>query len=708
MGIGYLKVEVFTGSEALPVGGAYVIIRSTSGDLLYELKANENGTTEMVSLEAPDKLNTLNPYEIGGFYSTYDVEIRANGYMDSSIRGVQIFDTETSILPVEMLPLIDEKTRIVYEQEINIPKNTLETSVNRQQPAPGRSVYAIKEVFIPDFVTVHLGTPNSDAPNVKVPFIDYIKNVGSSEIFPTWPLASLEANILCQISFVLNRIYTEWYPSRGYNFNITSSTAYDQCFIEGRNIFQSISNVVDRIFNFFIRRKGYNEPFFAQYCNGTTVTCNGLSQWGTVTLANQGYKPIDILKYYYPNDIEIVSSNKFGTIKESYPGKPLKEGDSGDAVKTMQNYLNRIRINFPLIPQINPVDGVFGNSTKNAVLAFQKTFGLIADGIIGKGTWYKIITVYTAVKRLGDLESEGERIGIGTTPPTSVLREGSRGADVVELQFILDFIAQFHTSIPTVLQNGYFDSLTKSAVIAFQTLFNLMPDGVVGPATWNRLYEVYRGIESNVTVPPSEPETPENPPNPSQQYPGYLLKLGSEGSSVQLIQQYLNKISTAYPSIPKLTVDGKFGNGTKAAVTEFQNIFGLVADGIVGPATWNKIVSEYNKINASTGTGAVPYPGSPLRVGSRGDNVALIQRYLNTISNKYPSIKKLTPDGIFGSATRDSVIAFQKQFGLSQDGVVGPATWSAIVNEYNKINSGRAIIQAMSTIFFGKMIMSGL
>ena len=210
----------------------------------------------------------------------------------------------------------------------------------------------LRQVVIPNPITVHLGPPGANVSNVQVSFPDYVKNVASSEIYPTWPEASLTANIHAIVTFALNRIYTEWYRSKGYNFDITNSTAYDQYFVYGRPIYESISRIVDRVFNEYVRRQGQNVPYFTSFCNGTTVTCKGMSQWGTVTLANQGYTPLQILRSYYPKDIELASTDIITGSLTSYPGTPLRVGSTGLDVQTIQTYLNRIRRNYPAIPAI--------------------------------------------------------------------------------------------------------------------------------------------------------------------------------------------------------------------------------------------------------------------------------------------------------------------------------------------------------------------
>ena len=241
--------------------------------------------------------------------------------------------------------------------------------------------------YIPETITVHLGEPDQQAENVTVPFVDYIKNVASSEIYPTWPESALRANILAQISFALNRVYTEYYPSRGYSFNITNSTAIDQSFINGRNYFDTVSLIVDEIFNNYVVRQGSVEPLFTQFCNGTSVTCQGLSQWGTVELANRGFTPYEMLQYYYGDDINIVRNAAVEPFIGSYPGTPFGFGSSGNEVRTIQTELNRISDNYPAIPKIIPTNGFYRESTAEAVRVFQGVFGRPQSGIVIKATW---------------------------------------------------------------------------------------------------------------------------------------------------------------------------------------------------------------------------------------------------------------------------------------------------------------------------------
>jgi len=504
MAIGYLSIQARTAHEAVPLSGVRIQILDDVGNTVYSLTTDENGETEAMPLETVDKRFSLNQYYSGTPYVNYSVLAQAVGFNSALISDIPIFDGETAVLPVALIPM-HEMQRSASRTEINIGEPAVAMQEQRNQEGSVTAPYVLRQVVIPNPITVHLGAPSASAANVQVSFPDYVKNVASSEIYPTWPEAALTANIYAIITFALNRVYTEWYRSRGYSFDITNSPAYDQYFVYGRPIYESISRIVDRIFNEYVRRQGQNAPYFTSFCNGTTVSCQGMSQWGTVTLANRGLAPLEILRSYYPNDIEIAETNIVTGVISSYPGAPLRVGSSGLDVQTIQTYLNRIRRNYPAIPAITDEAGTFGDSTKNAVTRFQSIFGLSPDGIVGKSTWYKLSSLYTAVTRLSELDSEGNTLGIGTVPPSSVLRQGSRGPDVITLQYLLNVIAEYYPGIPAPTQDGIFGSGTQQSVVAFQRAMQLTPDGMVGPLTWRTLYEVYQGIEQK--IPSVKPET---------------------------------------------------------------------------------------------------------------------------------------------------------------------------------------------------------
>ena len=356
--------------------------------------------------------------------------------------------------------------------------------------------------YVPQYITVHLGPPGSSAENVTVSFPDYVKNVASSEIYPTWETAALQANILAIISFALNRVYTEFYPSRGYPFNITSSTAYDQKFIKGRNIFDNISTLVDDLFTTYLRRPGFAEPLAASFCNGTTSTCDGLSQWGSEYMAQQGYDSVVILKHYYGDNLELVSNAPIQDIQYSYPGVPLRRGDVSPEVRVAQIMINRISVAYPAIPKIWPVDGIFGPITEDAVREVQHVFNLVVDGIVGKSTWYMLVHLYTGILRLSELVSLGQTYFYLDFDYQESLQLGQRGESVSLLQYLLAVLAQFYLSIPDLTVDGIFGQETQAAVLALQQDAGLPQTGVVDETTWDVIVDRFLGIDRMVLTNP--------------------------------------------------------------------------------------------------------------------------------------------------------------------------------------------------------------
>ncbi len=349
--------------------------------------------------------------------------------------------------------------------------------------------------FVPQQITVHLGPPSSSAPNVTVSFQDYVKNVASSEIYPTWDESALRANILAIVSFALNRVYTEFYRSRGYDFDITNSTAYDQYFVNGRAFFENVSRLVDELFNDYLRRPGFVEPLAAKFCNGTTVTCEGLSQWGSQNLAQQGYNSQQILRSYY-GDVETVLNAPIRGITSSYPGTPLRVGSTGPNVVVLQVSLNRIAQNYPAIPKIPAVDGIFGSRTEATVRAFQEIFGLTPDGIVGPATWYEIVRLYTAVTSLSELRSMGQQFYAISWAPPNALQAGDTGEKVRHLQYMLSILSEYIPQIPPVSIDGIYGPATRAAVLAVQRRYRLPETGVVDAATWDEIYSQFSGIET--------------------------------------------------------------------------------------------------------------------------------------------------------------------------------------------------------------------
>ncbi len=632
MAIGYLLIQARTAHDAVPLSGVQIQITDQQGNRVYELTTDANGEAQKIPLETLNQSFSQNPYFAGTPYISYNVLARKNGFNSLYISEIPIFDGETAVLPLTLVPMQALQPRSTQTEisigspavAMNEPRNqegvallpamrrrpmsgtsaaipevigmtpapgtssSMPDSVGMNPartsaampnaagmtPAPGTSASMpdtfrisqditsgqnqeaqtegsriLRQVAIPNLITVHLGAPNAAAANVQVSFPDYVKNAASSEIYPTWPDASLRANIYAIITFALNRIFTEWYRSRGYQFDITNSTAYDQAFVYGRPIYDSVSRIVDEIFNQYVRRPGQIAPYFTSFCNGTTVSCQGLSQWGTVTLANQGLTPLQILRSYYPSDVEIVETNIVTGALSSYPGTPLRTGSTGLDVQTIQTYLNRIRRNYPAIPAITDETGVFQDSTKAAVTKFQNIFSLTPDGIVGKATWYKISSIYAGITRLAELDSEGTSLGIGTVPPSSVLRQGSRGQDVITLQYLLDVISEYYPGVPAPAQDGIFGSGTRQAVIAFQQLMGLTGDGMVGPLTWDALYRTYQGIQQNF---PNTGTGSGTPPDTNSGVIEYTVKAGD---SLWLISRRYGTTVEALKRLNGLTSD---------------------------------------------------------------------------------------------------------------------------------------------------------
>lgn len=349
--------------------------------------------------------------------------------------------------------------------------------------------------YVPQYITVHLGPPGSDRENVTVSFPDYVKNVASSEIYPTWDESALRANILAIVSFALNRVYTEFYRSRGYDYDITNSTAYDQYFVKGRSFFDNISQLTDELFNDYLRRPGFVEPLAAKFCNGTTAVCEGLSQWGSENLAQQGYNSVEILRSYY-GDVEIVNNAPVQGYTTSYPGTPLRRGTTGPSVVTVQASLNRISQSYPAIPKIPVVDGIFGVRTENAVRKFQEVFNLMPDGVVGPATWYALVRLYTAVTRLAELRSQGQKYYANSWAYNNPIRPGSRGIKVEHLQYMLSVLSAYIPEIPPLTVDGIFGDNTRNAVLAAQRRFGLPETGTVDAQTWDEIYDQFAGIEN--------------------------------------------------------------------------------------------------------------------------------------------------------------------------------------------------------------------
>ena len=697
MATGILRIQAFAARQSAPVEGVTVNI---VGDGFTAARMTDaEGNAADVTLTAPDCALSLEEDNTTRLpYAVCSLTASKAGYRTVRIQGIQVFAGQVTLAQPEMIPETEED-RDVEDPPIVIPPHPLFAGGggSGRAPADPCAPRVLDRVIIPKNITVHLGKPAASARNVTVSFRRYIANVASSEVYPTWPESALRANIHCQISLALNRIYTEWYPSRGYSFNITNSTSYDQYYVHGRTVFDVMVRLTDDIFNTYLRKTGTVNPYYSEYCDGKSVTCPGLKQWGTVTLAKQGKTPLQILKYYYGSNIEIVRTNNIQAIPQSYPGSPLRQGDSGTAVFTLQRQLNRIAKDYPFIGKLT-VDGVFGPRMASTVKTFQRQFNLTADGVVGRQTWYKISYIYVSVKDLAELTSEGETSS-GTLSDGSwggtALRTGSTGSAVEQVQFWLNTLAQYESALPSLSVDGRYGAATASAVRAFQRRYGLTVDGVVGRETWNAIYNEFRSIQSDNGTPNA--------------YPGTALREGASGQNVRLVQFWLKIAHTVYSRLNDLTVDGKFGAATTAAVKRFQTYFGLTSDGVVGRTTWNKLYEVYNDIaNKLLSSSLRPgeYPGI-LRRGSSGTAVRELQFYLYLLSAYESSIPAVGIDGSFGAATENAVRAYQRFAGLTVDGIVGRATWESLYGKASALRSSGPVVTLKRLPYPGKPLTVG-
>ena len=441
---------------------------------------------------------------------------------------------------------------------------------------------AIRYPVVPNNIIVHLGGPDEAARDVTVPFSEYIANVASSELYPTWPRNALIANIYAIISFAMNRIYNEWYRSKGYNFDITSSPMYDQKFVENRSTYEIIDNIVDEIFDNYVVKGNQIQPYFTRYCDGRITTCDGLSQWGTVALANQGKNPLQILKYYYGDDISIKYNAPVGDATEGFPGYDIGIGDAGNPVLAIQRDLRRIRKNYPAIPDITTTLGIYDQETELAVKKFQQIFNLPITGVVDKGTWYKIKYVYTSVKKLSDLYSEGLSEEEVTFLYTDRLDYGDTGIEVEYIHYFLDAIAFLDSDIPRLPTNSIYNNNTITMVKAFQKKYGLPVTGVFTYSDWTVLKNAYRNILKSFP--------PEYQNYVNELYPDYFLVRGMTGDDVRRFQKFLLAICKYDKSIPGVRVNGVFDELTEKSVLKLQEDYDFDINGVVGPLLWKKVV----------------------------------------------------------------------------------------------------------------------
>ena len=501
----------------------------------------------------------------------------------------------------------------------------------------------------------------------------------------SWPEEALRANIIAQVSLALNRIWTEWYPSRGYSFNITGSPGYDQAYVNGRTVFAVMERLTAELFSTFVQRSGDAEPYFTEYCDGKTVTCPGMKQWGTVDRAREGMNALQILRYYYGSRVQLVTTDNIATIPSSYPGSPLRRGSTGTNVRILQKQLSRIARDYPSFGK-PAVTGTFDEATENSVKKFQKQFSLTADGVVSRATWNKVSFIYVSVKDLAELTSEGETAE-GTQSaggwPGTVLRRGSTGSSVEQVQFWLSDLAQFDSSLVRVTVDGSYGATTERAVRAFQQKQSLTADGAVGQRTWNALYTAWVDAQSDLG---------------GTAWPGTALRRGDVGMEVRLVQFWLRLAADNYSALRTVTVDGSYGAATVSAVEAFQTLFGLTADGVVGRSTWNKL-KEVGLAVANKIVAANVAPGqftTTTRAGSSGTAVRAVQYYLRRLAAYYSDVPSVTVDGKFGAATTRAVRAWQSRAGLTVDGIVGRLTFQSLYDAVQALEASGPVVRTVS------------
>ena len=663
---GTLRIQTFAARQSAPVEGVTVTVQG-DGFTLHRI-TDATGSAADIPVEAPacalslDEDNTIRPYAV------VSLTAAKSGYRTVRIEGIQIFAGQVTLAQPQMLP-VTEEDRDIPDAPIIIPPHALFAGSGGSGPQPRENCTprVLEQVIIPKNITVHLGKPAASARNVTVSFRDYIANVASSEVYPTWPEQALRANIHCQISLALNRIYTEWYPSKGYTFNITNSTSYDQYYVHGRTVFEVMVRITDDIFNTYLRKRGTVNPYYSEYCDGKSVTCPGLKQWGTVTLANNGRSALQILRYYYGSSIEIVRTKNIRSIPQSYPGTPLREGASGQNVRLVQFWLKIARTVYTSLESVT-VDGKFGAGTAAAVRRFQRYFGLTADGVVGRTTWQKLYEVYNDIanRLLSSSLRPGEYPG--------VLRTGSTGTAVRELQFYLYLMSAYESSIPSVSIDGKFGADTERAVRAYQRFAGLTVDGVVGRTTWNSLYGRASQLRSSGPV-----VTLKRLP-----YPGAPLTVGSSGKAVLYYNLLLLRIAYYFSSVEAPPLADRYTEETATATRSAQQLLGLEQTGIADADTWTAVeaLSLQLAAHAPNPDGDTPpgttYPGRAIAEGSAGQEVGQVERWINRRAQLSCGEGYVADNNRFGASDAAAVRAVQQQAGLLVTGIVNRDTWAAL------------------------------
>lgn len=730
---GYLIFELKKDNGATPVENAQIKITSIDGRELNKiLKVDENGITEKFEMYTKDSRLTFDKFNNEIPYSSVDAEVRFENDKIIYIDGIQVYSNVTSVQEIK----IDGRDNNFRSSKDKKGKNKKE-HIHFKNHNPclfedgSKKEYKIdfedkivnpitnvKNLMIPEFITVNIGDLNKCDEIITIPFIDYIKNVACSSIYPTWRDDAIRANVYAIVSFTLNRIYSDWYRSKGYGFEITSNENIDQMFVKGRNLFRNICNIVDECFNNCIKFEGFNQPILAR-CVNLNENNKNLSRWGSFDLAEKGFSSIDILKRYYGEDISIYEVPNIGGVFKPYGGTELSKGSSGYDVKIIQKQLNEISKKYKGISRILEEDGIFGDYTERAVKDFQTIFGINVDGIVGKITWNRISLVYSLIKKIfGDVnEIEEEEQGFRE------LKIGDKGNDVLNVQKSLNYIFSEYKFLPKLKEDGYYGKETRKAVELFQQLFGLIVDGIVGKNTYDRIEYVKKNMRFLNVFLKSQINNKFKDIDFEKRNYGNLedillpLKKGDVGENVKILQRELNKLSNYYGFIEKISEDGIFGNKTQESLINFQKKFALRVDGIFGKESLNKLLIlnqvidnlDLNKIICKEKTTpnkmiideevrlnpfefksefSMEYPNFDLLYGDICGYVTLAQKYINEIKLNDPRYftndEELLEDGKFGDNTLRYVKEFQKKFNYDQINKIDKKTWDRLVTEYEK------------------------
>lgn len=721
---GYLIFELKKDNGVTPVSNAQVKIISIDGrDVNRLLNVNQDGKTNEIEIYTKDSNLTFDKSNKDIPYTKVNAEVRFEDDKIIYIDGIQVYSNTTSIQEIKLdnrkndfkftrdkkgkskkehIHFKNEPPCIFKDDEVKL------NNISNDDDKIIKSIVKKNKIFIPEFITISIGELGCDGEIITIPFIDYIKNVSCSCVYPTWREEAIKANVYSIISFALNRIYTDWYRSKGYGFEITSSSKNDQMYVKGRNLFRNVCDIVDEVFDSCIKISGIDQPFLSRCYNLTNIE-RRLSRWGSLDLAEDGLDALEILKKYFGENIEITKVRDVGGIVKKYPNTELSINSKGDDVKFIQRALNFIGSRYTGITKIPEEDGVFGKYTERAVMDFQKIFNLNVDGIVGNKTWNKISLLYALTKKIFGSGSDDFEYN------SNFLKIGSEGQEVKNVQKSLNSILGNYKFFNNLEEDGYFGKKTENAVKKFQEIFGLVVDGVVGKNTYDRIKYVEKNINNlksfidkqlnNISV---KNKNEDARIVLSEEDIIIPIKFGDSGENVKQLQVELNNLSNYYGFLSKVAEDGMFGNKTYEMVRKFQEKFSLLQDGIFGIESLKKLIAlnralkelkldENNDLNNENrvlkfkSDYSMEYPNFEINFGVTCGYVTLIQKYINAIKNSnnnyFSNNDNLLEDGKFGENTLKHIREFQNKFNFNQCSNVDKITWDKLVEEYEKIYS---------------------